>query len=181
MYPKVVVFDLDYTLWPCWCDTHITTPVKAKSKDTVIDKRQFELSFYKDVPRVLEELLENKVLIVAASRTSAPLLAQKLLRMLHIKDEPAINHFDFLEWGTHSKTKHIKSAIDRIKDEMELEIAFEDVILFDDEWRNKDVESIGVQFAHLPNEDVGLTYELFNKAILKYRENKNQQLESCIL
>ncbi|KAH3688573.1 hypothetical protein WICPIJ_000454 [Wickerhamomyces pijperi] len=172
MYPKVVVFDLDYTLWPCWCDTHISPPVKAKSTDIVIDKRKFELSFYKDVPKIFEELIANDVLIVSASRTCAPAVARKLLTLLHINDQPAIDHFDFMEWGTFSKTKHIKAAMDRIKQEMDLDIPFEEVILFDDEWRNKDVESIGVHFAHLPNEDVGLTYDIFQKALFSYREKK---------
>ena len=28
--PRMMIFDLDYTLWPFWVDTHVSPPLKAK-------------------------------------------------------------------------------------------------------------------------------------------------------
>lgn len=171
-YPKVVVFDLDYTLWPCWCDTHISPPLKAKSQDTVVDKYGYTLSFYKDVPEIIERLRAENVVVVAASRTHAPQVAKKLLKLLHINGKPAFDYFDHMEWGTFSKKNHIKSALSelrstgRIDDSVELE----HVVLFDDEMRNKDVETIGCLMVHIPSEEHGLTNAIFERGLKKYHE-----------
>lgn len=91
-------------------------------------------------------------------------LARKMLRSLHLNGEPAINYFHALEFGTFSKKNHIKSAMSSLDQEIDLK----HVILFDDELRNRDVETLGVQFAHIFDEDRGLTKQIFKSAIVKY-------------
>lgn len=52
--PQVMVFDLDYTLWPFWVDTHVTGPLKP-TKDGLVVKDRYNDSygFYPDVAGIL--------------------------------------------------------------------------------------------------------------------------------
>ena len=83
-YPKVVAFDLDYTLWPYWVDTHIDPPLKRRNDalNQVVDRSGQKLSFFPHVPSILLELREKGVHIAAASRTCAPTVARQALREL---------------------------------------------------------------------------------------------------
>ncbi|KAF4414679.1 magnesium dependent phosphatase, partial [Fusarium acutatum] len=83
--PKLIVFDLDYTLWPFWVDTHVTPPLKPNSSHTsATDRYGEDYGFFSDVPAILHALPRAGIKIGVASRTSAPSLARDLLKMLHI-------------------------------------------------------------------------------------------------
>lgn len=52
--PKLFVFDLDYTLWPFWVDTHVSGPLKATKEGLVVKDRYGEgYGFYRDVAGIL--------------------------------------------------------------------------------------------------------------------------------
>lgn len=37
--PKLIAFDLDYTLWPFWVDTHCSAPIKPRDNNSrVVDR-----------------------------------------------------------------------------------------------------------------------------------------------
>ncbi|KAI3403953.2 hypothetical protein KGF56_003220 [Candida oxycetoniae] len=165
-YPKAIVFDLDYTLWPCWCDTHIRPPLKAISSSEIIDRSGMRLSFYPHVESIIQELVENNVKIIGASRTATPEVAKKILSLLKINNRAAITYFDTLQWGAGSKIKHIKLAAKQLG--MTEELKNGNFILYDDELRNRDVESINCLFVHVPDESVGLTKQVFQDGLERW-------------
>ncbi|POS69827.1 magnesium-dependent phosphatase [Diaporthe helianthi] len=90
--PKLFVFDLDYTLWPFWVDTHVSgstlKPVPGSNNTSVADKVGEHYSFYADVPAVLYALPLLGVRVGVASRTCAPDLAREMLKLLHVHPPP---------------------------------------------------------------------------------------------
>ncbi|KIW02527.1 magnesium-dependent phosphatase-1 [Verruconis gallopava] len=163
--PKIIVFDLDYTLWPFWVDTHVSPPLKATDNGGKVKDRYGEaFGFYDDVPGVLAGLRRLNVKVGAASRTEAPDLARQMLKLLRVHSAPAassssggsdshrstqqaplsfrtekaIDLFDNLQIYPGSKTRHFQQL------HADTGIPFDDMLFFDDESRNRDVESLGV-------------------------------------
>lgn len=146
--PKLIVFDLDYTLWAFWVDTHVSPPIKSNADHTAVTDRIGDTySFYDDVPAILNALSQSGVKIGVASRTHAPALARDMLKLLHIpssssdetpKARRALEVFDALEIYPGSKIKHFESLAKKTG------IRYEDMLFFDDEARNRDTESLGV-------------------------------------
>ncbi|KAG7814206.1 hypothetical protein KL921_000480 [Ogataea angusta] len=142
---KAVVFDLDYTLW-------------RNKKNTVVDKYGYEVTLYEDVVPILEFLRSRNIKIFTASRTASPPTAKKLIKLFNLE-----KYIDDSEWGWGSKKNHISKLAGRNN------IEPSEMCLFDDEYRNRDVEEIGVKFCYLPNEK--LTWSEFNKHINPSREH----------
>jgi magnesium-dependent phosphatase 1 len=148
--PKLIVFDLDYTLWPFWVDTHVTPPLKpSASHDAVKDRFGEHFAFYSEVPEILASLRQHNIKVGAASRTSAPDLMLRLLQLPDAegKKRKAIEFFDHMEIYPGSKITHF------VKLQKATGLRYEDMLFFDDESRNKNVESLGVHM-HLVRDGV---------------------------
>ncbi|KAL9122229.1 MAG: hypothetical protein Q9187_001210, partial [Circinaria calcarea] len=155
--PKIIVFDLDYTLWPFWVDTHVTPPLKPKEGNTkAVDRWGESFAFYKDIPSILAAAYSASITMSVASRTQAPDLAQSLLKLLNIPFSPsssvqpsgssssksahkrAFDFFSYMQIFPGDKRMHF-SKIQKASG-----VAYEDMLFFDDEVRNRNVESLGV-------------------------------------
>ncbi len=52
--PQLLVFDLDYTLWPFWVDTHVAPPLRAVDGGLAVqDRGGDKFTFYADVAAIL--------------------------------------------------------------------------------------------------------------------------------
>ncbi|KAL9095743.1 MAG: hypothetical protein Q9165_002175 [Trypethelium subeluteriae] len=187
--PKLLVFDLDYTLWPFWVDTHVSPPLKASSDGlTVSDAYRDSYGFYPDVASILDAAKAKGIPIAAASRTHTPDLARQMLRLLRLPRSPhadssapppspstsaapsdttitttnpatspappkhpnpkssssgipspqALSAFAHLEIYPGSKMTHFARL------HAATGIAYAEMLFFDDESRNREVEKLGV-------------------------------------
>ncbi|XP_012540902.1 magnesium-dependent phosphatase 1 [Monomorium pharaonis] len=132
--PKVIVFDLDYTLWPFWVDTHVDPPFRKGAQNKVLDAHGHVIRYYSDVPNVLKWLSEEGYELGIASRTSEIQGARQLLDLFDWK-----KYFKYIEIFPGSKVTHF-SNIQKSSD-----IVYKDMLFFDDETRNiVEVGKLGV-------------------------------------
>lgn len=184
--PRLVVFDLDYTLWPFWVDTHVYPPLKANpAHDTCTDKVGETFSFYNDVPSVLHGLGAAGIKLGVASRTHAPDLGREMLKQLHVpapstlfpnadestlkelggkKGDKARKSLEFFDGGLEiypsSKIKHFEALAKKTG------IPYTDMLFFDDESRNRDTETLGVTMWLIRD---GVTWGEVENGIVEWR------------
>lgn len=132
--PKVIGFDLDYTLWPFWVDTHVDPPFHKDRNGQVQDRRNKKVKHYGEVPRVLHWLHSEGFTLAAVSRIGEVDGANQLLKLFDWD-----KYFTYKEIYPGCKIKHFE----RIKTKSGAE--FNEMLFFDDEHRNKrDLDTIGV-------------------------------------
>ncbi|KAJ5082948.1 hypothetical protein N7532_011991 [Penicillium argentinense] len=173
--PKLIAFDLDYTLWPFWVDTHVSGPVKARDNNSrVVDKWGESFAFYPAVSSIIQACKSRAIPLAVASRTHDPDLARDFLKALHVipsfSDKPAANtktsraleYFDYLQIFPANKTQHFAQIQGASK------IAYEDMLFFDDEARNRNVETeLGVTFCLVRD---GMKLDVVDRGVWAWRK-----------
>ncbi|XP_069112624.1 magnesium-dependent phosphatase 1-like [Argopecten irradians] len=139
--PKLIIFDLDYTLWPFWVDTHVDPPFKKRSDGKVEDRNRKHVTFYPEVPAMLQRLHQEGYKLGVASRTMTTKEAEDLITLFDWD-----KYFHYREIYPGCKINHFKRF------QFDSGISFKDMLFFDDEYRNiKDVGSLGVICIHAEN------------------------------
>lgn len=170
-YPSAIVFDLDYTLWPWWCDYHISPPVRRLSEQELVDSSGLSMQLFPDIGSIFEELSTNGIKIIGASRTATPEIAIDILSSFFINGKSMISYFHSLQWGEYSKVHHITRATAELGMKEELESG--KILLFDDEERNRDVASIRCHFALVTDYKNGLTRKLFEDEMKEWTNRQS--------
>ncbi|KAI0268442.1 magnesium-dependent phosphatase-1 [Russula aff. rugulosa BPL654] len=165
-FPKLIAFDLDYTLWPLWIDTLVGSSLKrdGDTLNEVHDSFGDKVSFYRDVPQILHRLRSTGVVIAACSRTRATALSSLLLMPPKAGDDkspimPAVTFFDQLEIYPGTLTPSLRPH-------HRTGIPYSEMLFFDDEMRNSEVESLGVTFQLVQR---GLDNACFEKGLENWR------------
>lgn len=164
--PKLLVFDLDLTLWPFWIDTHVSAPFKKSIESngnfTILDDDNKVMTYFSDVPKILNTLrrcsAKSNGYMAVASRTA---FREEAIQLLSLYEW--IDHFDSLQMFSGSKVRHINRICTElgIKDKKE-------ILFFDDDNRNIiDTVSLGVT-ACLLDMSWGLTKDSCIKGLKMY-------------
>ncbi|KAJ9159197.1 hypothetical protein P3X46_024719 [Hevea brasiliensis] len=145
--PKLVVFDLDYTLWPFYCECR--------------SKREMP-SLYPDAKGILYALKDKGIDVAIASRSPTPDIAKTFLDKLSIKSMFVADEI-FSSW-TH-KTEHFQRIHSRTG------VPFNSMLFFDDEDRNIEaVSKMGVTSILVEN---GVNLGALRQGLTKFSQNVN--------
>ncbi|XP_042333013.1 magnesium-dependent phosphatase 1-like [Sceloporus undulatus] len=150
--PSLVVFDLDYTLWPFWVDTHVDPPFRKSSDGSIQDRNGQLVNLYPEVLAVLERLHSQGTPMAAASRTGEIRGATQLLDLFGINC-----YFHYTQIYPGSKVTHFQ----RLSQESGIPLC--EMLFFDDENRNiYDVSKLGVTCVLVPS---GMNLSLLDRGL----------------
>lgn len=161
-YPRLIVFDLDHTLWPFGVDNFFFKPPYHKNNGKIYDNENKQMVCFPEVPNVLSQLSSDGIQLGVASRTEYPSGAHSLIHLLNWSQ-----YFSYKEIYPGSKVKHFHNF------KINSQLNYREMLFFDDEQRNvDDIQPLGV-FTVLVDGEVGVTKALVSDAIKKFVDNRS--------
>lgn len=160
---KLVVFDLDDTLWTP--ELYMMNGPFRKDKLTkkVFDQYNTEIRIHSGAKKVLRELYlkHPHIKIGVASRTDYPDWAEECLDLLEIDNGVKLNQIvHYKEIYPGDKKTHFRALQKKSK------LEFKEMVFFDNENRNiVSVGQLGVVSIYTPR---GMRYENWEEALTKY-------------
>ncbi|KAM7283610.1 magnesium-dependent phosphatase 1 isoform X1 [Ixodes scapularis] len=155
--PKLIVFDLDNTLWPFCVDTHVTPPFRKEGTGKIYDRHGKRVNVFPDVPAMLECLTSQRYLLGLASRTDDPDAARELVTILDWN-----KYFPYQEIYPGCKITHFKRF------HQQTGLPYKQMLFFDDELRNiHDVSTLGVTCIHVQR---GMSHGHLEQGLRRFQE-----------
>ncbi|XP_063693855.1 magnesium-dependent phosphatase 1-like [Bolinopsis microptera] len=157
--PGIVIFDMDYTVWPYWADVHLDPPFSV-SNGVVKDSRNEKVKIYPDILKILNFCKHHDIPMAVASKSPETTMYKELMKLLDI-------HKYFVQFEIYRKSKENHMKV--INEQQNIE--FTDMIFFDDDFRNiESTRRIGVTAVHCPR--LGVTWNMFLEALKKHSDCK---------
>ena len=156
-----LIFDLDYTIWPFWVDTHITPPFIKESDNLLKDSNNYKIQLYKDVKEIFDKLNKRGYILCSISRTWEPEYAKQLIKLFDLE-----KYLKYIIFDTGSKINGIKTIVR--KENLK---GMNYCALFDDESRNIEDARRNDVFAIHIDENYGITKKIVNDNLKKLHKN----------
>ncbi|XP_069113251.1 magnesium-dependent phosphatase 1-like [Argopecten irradians] len=122
--PKMIIFDLDYTLWPFWVDrkVNVEPPFNRTPDGKVFDARSREIRSFPDIEHILKKLKNSNFKLAIASEAFNKEEVRRLVTYFGWDI-----YFDHMEVYPGSKITHLLTI------KKESGVDFPDMMFFDDE------------------------------------------------
>ena len=157
---RLVVFDLDHTLWPFGIDQFKFKPPYRKIKEQVVDSEDKPMNPFPEVAQVLNKLHANGYELAVASRTTYPEGAHSLIELFGWN-----RLIQYRQIYPGSKVSHFANL------KLDSGFSYKQMLFFDDEQRNiNDTKPLGVT-AVLVNGQIGVTLALIDKCLNERQTN----------
>mmetsp|Transcript_1350 Transcript_1350/g.2135 ORF Transcript_1350/g.2135 Transcript_1350/m.2135 type:complete len:225 (-) Transcript_1350:337-1011(-) len=168
--PKLIVFDLDKTLW----NPHLISFCGGFRKDgesgRVLDRLGEEIKLYPDVEGILKVLRTASIFqetsLAIASRTSKTAWAHDVLDLITSPEGDTLDSlFQYKKVFPGSKTSHFKKL------RKDSKVDYDEMLFFDD-WIVNTIEISNIGVTCQLCDQAGLTWEHFEEGLMQYSNSK---------